>query len=75
MTKIIKYDTIFLIKKGGYKLKEEKKNIMFSKDFFIKPRPHVKTKEKSDDIIPFKWSNEVLNGKKKAILYSAKNRI
>lgn len=53
-------------------MKEEKKNIKFPKDFFTKPRPHVKEKETPEDMIPFKWSDEVLSGKKKAVLYSTK---
>lgn len=50
----------------------EKKNIKFPKDFFTKPRPHVTKKETQEDMLPFEWSNEVLNKKKKAILYSVK---
>ena len=53
-------------------MKKEKKNVIFPKDFFTKSRPHVTTKELPEDIIPFKWSDDVLNGKKKAILYSVK---
>ena len=41
--------------------------IKFPKDFFTKTRPHAKK-----DSIPFKWSKEVLSGKEKAILVSAK---
>ena len=53
-------------------MEKEKKNVIFPKDFFTKPRPHVTKKELPEDIIPFKWSDDVLNGKKKAILYSVK---
>lgn len=45
--------------------------IKFPKDFFTKTRPHAK-KERKEDSIPFKWSKEVLSGKEKAILFSAK---
>ena len=53
-------------------VEKEKKNVMFPKDFFTKHRPHVIKKELPEDMITFKWSDNVINGKKKAILYSAK---
>ena len=54
---------------------EEKMNkVTFPKDFFSKKRPHVTKKESSKDMIPFKWSKEVLDGKKEAILFSNKLR-
>lgn len=51
----------------------KKKNIEFPKGFFTKPRPHVTEKEADEDMIPYKWPEEVLNGKKKVIVYQAKN--
>ena len=49
-----------------------KKNIL-PDNFFARVRPHVNKKEKDEDMIPFKWSKEVIDGKKKAIL-SLKNK-
>ena len=48
-----------------------KSNIKFPKNFFSTSRPHAQ-KERKEDSIPFKWSKEVLSGKEKAILVSAK---
>ena len=45
--------------------------IKIPKEFWIKKRPHVSKKENKEDMIPFEWSNDVLNSKRKAILYSA----
>ena len=50
------------------------KKIEFEKDFWTKQRPHVVRKEKDEDMIPFKWSMNVLSGKKKAILTLANNK-
>ena len=61
-----------IIKEEVMKVKKEKKIVKFPKDFFTKIRPHVTKKESLEDMIPFKWSDEVSNGKKKAILYSIK---
>ena len=49
---------------------KENKTIKFSKDFFIKPRPHVTQKEAPEDMIPFAWSKEVSSGQKEATLFS-----
>lgn len=38
------------------------------KGFFTTPRPTVSKKEALKDVVPFKWSKEVLEGKKEAIL-------
>lgn len=44
------------------------------KDFFTTVRPAAQPSNDPDDkIIPIKWSEEVLNGKKKAIVKLAKN--
>ena len=61
-----------LHKVGG--LMKKDKEIKIPKDFWIKKRPHVSKKEKQEDMLPFEWSNDVLSGKRKAVLYSA-NRI
>ena len=52
---------------------ERKTSVSFPKDFWTRERSHVTKKEKAEDMIPFKWSDDVLTGKRKAILYSAKN--
>ena len=45
------------------------------KDFFTKSRPHAKPSNDPDDkIIPIKWSKEVMDGKRKAIVKLAKDR-
>lgn len=51
---------------------KQKKRPTFPKGFFTKPRPTITTKEALKDVIPFKWSKEVLEGKKEAIICSAK---
>ena len=53
-------------------MKKKKEPIKFPPNFFTIPRPHVAKKETPEDIIPFKWSKDVLSGKKKAILYPVK---
>lgn len=55
-------------------MKEENDKIKFDSDFWTKQRPHVVRKEKDEDMIPFKWSGNVLSGKKKAILTLANNK-
>ena len=43
------------------------------KDFFTKNRPKAEpSSDPDDEIIPIKWSKEVLDGKKKAIVKLAK---
>lgn len=49
----------------------QKERPKFPKDFFTKPRPTITTKEALKDVIPFKWSKEVLEGKTEAIICSA----
>lgn len=53
-------------------MKKEKPK--FPKGFFTQPRPTISTKETLKDIIPIKWSKEVISGKTKAIVYSSKER-
>lgn len=44
------------------------------KEFFAKVRPHAQPSNDPDDkIIPIKWSKEVMDGKRKAIVKLAKN--
>ena len=50
----------------------KKENIHFPKDFWTRKREHVTKPENAEDMIPFNWSKDVLNGNKEAILYSAK---
>lgn len=45
----------------------------FPKGFFTQPRPTVSTKEATKNVIPFKWSNNVINGKSKVKIVSAKS--
>ena len=51
-------------------MKEKKPS--FPKDFFSRPGHKVSTKEALNGVTPIKWSNEVLNGKKKVIVESAR---
>jgi len=53
----------------------KKENINFPKDFFIQPRPTISMKESLKDSHPFKWSKNVLNGKSKVKIVSAKNNV
>ena len=52
---------------------DKKRSQKFPKDFFIQPRPTLSTKEALKDVIPFKWSENVLKGKSKVKIVSAKN--
>ncbi len=47
----------------------------FPKGFFSQPRPTISLKEALKDVIPFEWSENVLNGKSKVKLVSAKRKI
>lgn len=51
-----------------------KKKPSFPKDFFHQARPTVTNKETFKDVIPIKWSKEVLEGKRKITLYSVKEK-
>ena len=53
---------------------EEKKKPTFPKGFFTKLRPTMSLNEALKDVEPFKWSEDVLKGKKKAILYPTKRK-
>lgn len=44
----------------------------FPKNFFTQPRPTISMKESLKDVIPFKWSDDVLKGKSKIKIVSAK---
>lgn len=44
----------------------------FPENFFSTPRPTVSLEKTLKDVTPIEWSTEVLNGKKKAEVYSAK---
>lgn len=48
---------------------KEKKRFAFPKGFFTKDRPHA-DKHNDKDMIPFKWSENVLNGKSKVKIVS-----
>ena len=45
----------------------------FPKGFFTQPRPTINMKEALNNVTPFKWSNNVLKGKSKVKIISAKN--
>ncbi len=45
----------------------------FPKGFFTQPRPTINMKEALNNVTPFKWSNDVLKGKSKGKIISAKN--
>lgn len=51
-----------------------KSKVTFPKDFWTKERKRVTTTEKDEDMIPFEWSEDVLKGRKSAILYSVKKK-
>lgn len=51
-----------------------KKEIKFPNGFFTQSRPTVSTKETLKDVIPIKWSKEVMSSKRKAIVYSVKEK-
>ena len=46
---------------------------LFPKGFFQKQRPSITFEEATKDVTPYEWPEEVLNGKKKVIVYQAKN--
>ncbi len=51
---------------------KEKERPTFPENFFSTPRPTVSLEETLKDVTPIEWSTEVLNGKKKAEVYSVK---
>ena len=56
---------------GG--LMEKKENSKFPEGFFIQPRPRISMKEAIKDVVPFKWSKNVLHGNSKVKIVSAKD--
>ena len=44
------------------------------KSFFSQPRPTISLKEALKDVTPFEWSENVLNGKSKVKIVSAKRK-
>lgn len=52
---------------------KEKRKTVFPKGFFTQPRPHA-TKQDKEDIIPFQWSENVLNGKSKVKIVSLRDK-
>ena len=53
---------------------EKKESSKFPKGFFTQPRPTISMKEAIKDDIPFEWSENVLNGKSKVKIVSAKKQ-
>jgi len=53
---------------------EKKERPILPKGFFTQPRPTISTKESLKDVIPIQWSKDVLEGKKKALIISAKEQ-
>lgn len=64
---------IMICKKGGSMKRKEHPKL--SKDFFKQPRPTITMKEALKDSIPFEWSKEVLEEKKKALIVSSKKQL
>lgn len=52
---------------------EKKESSRFPKGFFKQPRPTTSMKEAIKDDVPFEWSKNVLNGKSKVKIVSAKD--
>lgn len=52
-------------------MKERK--IIFPKGFFTQTRPHT-IKQNNEDLTPFQWSENVLNGKSKVKIVSLKDK-
>lgn len=51
---------------------KKKERPKFPKGFFKKSRPIIGTKEALKDVIPVEWSKNVLEGKKKTLVKSAR---
>ena len=49
---------------------DKKEKIEFPKGFFSIKRTEISTEEVMNDIIPIKWSKEVVEKSKKAVVYS-----
>lgn len=54
-------------------MEKNKKNI-FPKNFFKTSRPTVDNKETFTDVVPIKWNKDIIKGKRKTIVYSAKEK-
>ena len=57
--------------RGGHM--EKKESLKFPKGFFTQHRPTISMKEALKDVIPFRWSENVLKGKSKVKIVSKKN--
>lgn len=53
-------------------LKREKPK--FSNNFFTQPRPTVSNNKTFADILTIEWSKKVISEKKKAVVYSSKEK-
>ena len=53
----------------------KKKEIKLPKNFFSQSRPKVSNKQTFDDVIPVKWSKQVINGSKKATVYLKNGKV
>ena len=53
-------------------LKREKTK--FPNNSFTQSRPTVSNNKTFADILPIEWSKEVISGKKKAVIYSTKEK-
>ncbi len=51
---------------------EKKERPKFPKGFFEQPRPTISAKEALKDVIPVKWTKEVIDGTKKVLVKSTK---
>lgn len=51
-----------------------KKEIKFPNGFFTQSRPTVSTKETLKDVIPIKWSKEVMSSKKRQLSTQLKKK-
>lgn len=52
---------------------EKKESSRFPKGFFTQHRPTISMKEASKNVVPFEWSESVLNGKSQVEIVSVKN--
>ena len=52
----------------------KKEKPKFPNNFFTQPRHTVSNNKTFADILPIEWSKEVISGKKKAVVYSTKEK-
>ena len=52
----------------------KKEKPKFPINFFTQPRHTVSNNKTFADILPIEWSKEVISGKKKAVVYSTKEK-